>query len=204
MSLQTPAGPTNNTQPLSRDAQKQAINEAFALFRANYQHLYFSAYPDKDSVNLNKRLWLESLGDFSSEIILEATHAIIKQSDYLPTISRMIKKCSEIQHHLPVPDVHSAYTEACNAPSPKQNYSWSHPAVYYAGQKSNWYFLASNSEKLAFPIFKSHYEKLLEQIAQGQRLPPIATLSLPENIETPLSKEENAERLSALRAAVDL
>jgi hypothetical protein len=204
-----PAGhPENqNRENLSKEQKvnlANTINECFELLRINYQHLYFSAYPEMDAVNSAKRLWLESLATFSTETILSATHEIIKQSDYLPTVSRMIKKCIELSTSDVLPDAHSAYVEACNAPSPKQNYQWSHPAIYYAGKQSNWYFLASNNESIAFPIFKGHYDKLCEQIINGQHLPPVEQLLLEDGKTTPLSKEENAARMDDLRAELNI
>lgn len=172
--------------------------------RINYQHLYFSAYPEVDAVNAAKRLWLESLAPFSADNIRQATLELIKQSDYLPTISRLIKKCSELSINNALPDTYTAYVEACNAPSPRQNYQWSHPAIYYAGKKSNWFFLANNSENIALPVFKTHYEKLCESILNGETLPPIEQFALPDNTSTPLSKEDNMERMAALRAELDI
>lgn len=157
-----------------------------------------------DAVNAAKRLWLENLSSFKPDIIRQATLALIKQSDYLPTISRLVKKCLEISNDIHLPDAHSAYIEACNATSPKQNYAWSHPAVYYAGQKTNWRFLISSDEKLAYPIFRKNYETLCEQLLSGKELAPIKTLALPETIETPLSKQENSARLAKLKAEFKL
>jgi len=157
-----------------------------------------------DAVNAAKRLWLENLGCYKPDIIRQATHSLIQQSDYLPTISKLIKKCMELSSDQTLPNVHDAYSEACNAPSPKQNASWSHPAVYYAGQKSNWRFLSGSDAKIAFPIFKNHYETLCEKLLAGHALPPIKTLALPETIETPLSKAENSQRLSKLRSELEL
>ena len=172
--------------------------------RINYQHLYFSAYPELNAVNSAKRLWLDSLAPFNPETVLHATHELMKQSDFLPTISRLLRKCLELSHAIHLPTAYNAYIEACNAPSPKKNYPWSHPVVYYAGKKSHWYFLMNTSESLAFPVFKSNYESYCEQVLAGASLPPIEPLALNETIETPLSKDENASRLAAMRANLDI
>lgn len=153
-----------------------------------------------DALNSAKRLWLESLSPFSPEVILQAVHQLIKESDYLPTISRVIRTCMELGGNQSLPDVRTAYIEACNAPSPKRNASWSHPAVYYAGKKTDWHFLATNEERVAFPVFKNHYESLCQQVINGDVLPPVSPLSLPDQTESPLSKEENSERMAKLRA----
>lgn len=182
----------------------EAINECFELLRINYQHLYFSAYSEIAAVNAAKRLWLESVAPFSADIVRKATHELIKHSDYLPTISRVIRKCTELSDGSNLVDVHSAYKEACNARSPKQNNNWSHPAVYYAGKNSDWYFLANNTEQRAFPIFKTHYEKICERVRNGEELMPVQQLALPETIETLLTKADNVNRMAELRAELDI
>jgi hypothetical protein len=182
----------------------EAINECFELLRINYQHLYFSAYSEMAAVNAAKRLWLESVAPFNADIVRKATHELIKHSDYLPTISRVIRKCTELSDGNNLVDVHSAYKEACNARSPKQNNNWSHRAVYYAGKNSDWYFLANNTEQRAFPIFKTHYEKICERVRNGEALMPVQQLALPETIETPLTKADNVSRMAELRAELDI
>jgi hypothetical protein len=196
----TEAGPHKGT--LS-DADKEllvdGINQSFELLRLNYNHLYFSAYSEIDALNSAKRLWMESLSQFTPAIILQAVHRLIKESDYLPTISRVIRACMDVGNSVSLPDAHSAYREACNAHSPKINAQWSHPAVYYAGQKTNWFFMANNSEKIVFPIFKSHYEKLYQQVMNGEELAEITPLALPHKNAEPLSKAENLERMQKMR-----
>ncbi len=204
----TPVGPLNKTKErLSRNEKNnlaEVINECFELLALNYQHLYFSAYPTTDTANLAKRLWLENLESFTPDTILAATHAIIKESDYLPTISKLIKKCQLLAGNNTLPDARSAYIEACNANSPKQNHPWSHAVIYYAGQSCNWHFLANNEEAIAYPVFKGHYEKLCEQIAEGLQLPEIQKLALPESVEIPLTKVENAKKMAQLKRELDL
>jgi Replication protein P len=182
-----------------KEALIDAINQAFQLLRINYHHLYFSAYKEIDALDAAKRLWLESLSSYSAEIIVAATHKVIKQSDYLPTVSQLIKQCQQLTSSLIIPDVHGAYVEACKATSPKQNYPWVHPIVYYAGRNSDWFFLANNPESIAFPVFKRHYQQLCQRLYNGESLPPVKKLALPETVETPLNKAENAKRMAALK-----
>ena len=180
-----------------------AINQAFQLLRINYHHLYFSAYKEIDALDAAKRLWLENLSSYSPEIIIAATHKVIKQSDYLPTISQLIRQSQQLTSSLIIPDVHSAYIEACRAASPKQNYPWTHPIVYYAGRNSDWFFLANNTEFIAFPVFKQHYQQLCQRLYNGESLLPVKKLTLPETVEMPLNKAENARRMAALKKELD-
>lgn len=129
---------------------------------------------------------------------------MIETSDYLPTLHRMITACQGdlSKHGLKTP--HAAYIEACQAPSPKAAYKWSHPAVYHAGKASDWYFLASSPERTAYPVFAEHYKRLCEQVINGVTLPLPDAPALPQETETPLTPEENLRRLQALRSELDL
>ena len=107
---------------LSHDEKEQlidAINQSFELLRLNYHHLYWSAYEQVSALNTAKRLWLENLSGFTAEIILHAVNTTIKRSDYLPTLSQIIRTCTELSSNSPLPSTRNAYIEACNAPSPK-------------------------------------------------------------------------------------
>ncbi len=175
----------------------------FALLRLNYHNQYYKAYSDTQVLNQIKRLWLESLARFEPEVLRRGVKRVIENSEFLPTLHTMISHC-EAESSEGLPDAHSAYVEACQAPSPKATAKWSHPAVYYAGRDSDWFFLNSNSENKAYPIFERHYKKYCERVIAGEVLTPPDTPALPETIEVPLSKEENLERLAALRKEMDL
>ena len=206
----TAAGPAKyNENP--RDKQRQvssdhidALNEVFALFRINYHNQYYKAYSDTQVLNQIKKLWLESLASFAPETIRRGAKKVIEESEYLPTLNRMLRACQGDPEKFGLLDAHRAYVEACRAPSPKAAYGWSHPAIYHAGVASDWFFIANNAEKTAFPIFERHYLKLCERVMNGEQLPAPQTHALPETIETPLSKEENLARIEALRQQLDL
>ncbi len=114
----------------------------------------------------------------------------------------MLQLCAAGDNGLP--DARAAYREACNASSPKANFNWSHPAVYHAGRESNWFFLANNAESVAYPVFAEHYRKICARVLEGEKLPLPAQLQLEEKPGTPLSKEENAQKMAALRAKLDI
>ena len=204
----TAAGQTNQHRepehPAPSDAHVDAINQVFALFRINYHNQYYSAFKDNELLNQARRLWLNSLAQFPAETVLRGARKVIEESDYLPTLNRMIRACQGEPSKYGLVDAHQAYVEACRAPSPKAAYNWSHAAVYHAGCASDWYFLTTNAEKTAFPIFERHYVKLCAQVMNGAQLPPPHVHALPDTIETPLTKEENLKRIAALRKQLDL
>lgn len=200
----TAAGPAERQRRPATDEHIDALNEAFALFRINYHNQYYKAYSDTQVLNQIKKLWLESLTQFEPETVRRGARKVIETSEFLPTLNRMIRACQGDPESFGLPDAHSAYVEACRAPSPKAAQRWSHPAVYHAGLASDWFFLASSTEKAAYPVFERHYRRLCEQVMSGSPLPQPQAPALPETTETPLSPEENRERLTALRRQFDL
>jgi hypothetical protein len=183
------------SEPL-RDQLIEALNQVFALFRLNYHNQFYAAYPDNSQLNQIKRLWLESLSRFSPETILLAARHAIEHNDYLPTLNKMRACCQQALTHQGLPDSHSAFIEACEKPSPKNQQAWSHPAVYFAGRDSDWFFLANNSESKTFPVFQRHYERYVDLVLRGE------TLTLPTQPELPPKASrvlDTAEQLAALK-----
>ena len=94
---QTEAGPSKqqrNTTSGNVELQN-AINQVFALFRINFHNQYHAAFGDTQLVNQAKKLWLESLARFTPQQVLMGARQIIEQSEYLPTLHRMINCCEE-------------------------------------------------------------------------------------------------------------
>ncbi|MEZ5530365.1 MAG: replication protein P [Porticoccaceae bacterium] len=179
------------------------INQVFALFRLNYHNQFYSAYSDTDLLNQVKRLWLEALAHFSSEQILQGAKRVIETSDYLPTLNRMMQCCEEFSAPEGLPAPRQAYLEACNAPSPKAEFHWSHPLVYHAGLATGWYRLANEPENSSYPAFLEHYRRLARELARGQQL----ALPDPDNSgqeKQPLSREEARRKLAELKSSLAL
>ncbi|MBY6213082.1 hypothetical protein KUV95_16140 [Microbulbifer agarilyticus] len=174
----------------------------FGLLKLSYHNQFNSAFQDVQTLNHAKRLWLESLAGFSPEQILAGAKRAIKQCEYLPTVHKMLQLCAEGENGLP--DPRAAYREACNAPSPKANQKWSHPAVYHAGRAADWFFLANNPESSAYPVFASHYKKVCERLLAGESLPAPQQVQLEHQPSKPLSKAENAKKLAELRAQLKI
>ena len=193
--------PKNNLPPHNIELMA-AINQVFALFEVNYSNQFYSAFKNgTDQLNVIKRLWRDSLAQFSAAEILAAATAITRESDYLPTLHTMLRHCSQASTNLP--SAREAYIEACQAANPKAQQNWSSPVVYEAGRRSDWFFLATTNQRIAFPVFKNHYEALLKEINNGSRLEVPA---LPEKTKTPTvpsaSKEEALKNIQALRKSL--
>ena len=148
-----------------------AINQVFALFQINYHNQFYAAFGDSgDYENQAKRLWLDSLGSFNTPQILRAAKRIIQESEYLPTLQKMLDACTAELAEYGIPDVRQAYFEAANAASPKNAQKWSHPIVYLAGQSVGWYAMSHNSENLTYPAFQKAYRELVKQFLNGSDL----------------------------------
>lgn len=171
----------------------------FALFRLNYHNQYYAAFPDAQQLNQIKKLWLESLSDYPVEHILKGARHAIEHSEYLPTLNRMLECCQQGLADLGLPTAHNAYVEACQAPSPKSAQVWSHPAVYLAGRDSDWFFLANNTERTSWPVFKQHYDGYCARVLRGESLEVPQPPALEQQAAEPLAAEEQLTRLRQLR-----
>ena len=196
MTLPTEAGQTK-PRPSDDTVLIDAINQVFGLLRINYHNQYYKAFPDAETLNPVKKLWFEELSKFGAPCIGEAVKSVIGSSDYLPTLYTMIQHCERISGS-GFPDPHSAYTEACQAPSPKAAFDWSHPAIFHAGQRTGWYFLSRAAESAAYPVFKQHYKNIVDAVRGGM------AISAPKAITTTTTqsgeKLEKAAALSKLKA----
>jgi len=174
-----------------------AINQIFELFRFNYHNQFLKAFPDLNTMNMAKRLWLRLLSEYSAEVMMHAAEKAVKESTFLPNVHEVLSRC-DVAEVLGLPNVYSAYIEACRAPSPKKDFAWSHAAVYYAGRASDWYFLANTPEEKAFPVFQRNYDILLKRLQDGEELEIEIAKAIPQTIEHPLDRKEQKQRLAAL------
>ncbi|MCF6332191.1 MAG: hypothetical protein L3J11_02820, partial [Draconibacterium sp.] len=75
---------------------------------------------------------------------------------------------------------------------------------YFAGQETDWYFLASSPEQKVFPVFKCNYELQCQRVIRGERLSLPIPKALPKETETPLSNEQRKQRMSELRKSLKI
>ena len=186
---------------IDKESLVNVINQVFAEFELVYHNQYHKAFPSQEKLNYAKKIWMSHLSSQQPKAILAAAHRAIKESEFLPTIKGILKYCNESYG---LPDVHTAYLEACRAGSPKNAFNWSHPAVYFAGRESDWYFLAGSPEKQAFPVFKRNYELICQRVIAGEDLRVALPKAIPETINTTLSNDERKQRMQALRQELNL
>jgi len=199
----TAAGhPDSVAQPPLSAELIDAINQVFALFRANYHNQYYSAFGnDQGSVAITKKLWLQTLRSFPAEVICTAAERIIAESEYLPTLHKMLDACRRAGLPGQLPSPLAAYREACNAASPKAAQQWSHAAVYLAGRDCGWYRLANFSERQVLPEYSEIYQRYADRVAAGETLvvePPPALEESPHRPASVATAEHNMASLKAL------
>lgn len=180
------------------DSLIDAINQVFTLFRINYHNQYYAAFNDPAQLNQAKRLWLESLSGFSQASILQGAKLLIESSEYLPSLARMIEACHSAFSEYGLPSARDAYLEACNARTPRSAQPWSHPAVYFAGRDSNWFFLENHSERETWPVFEQHYRKWCQRVLKGEQLAIEAPAAITKQ-ETEMSQAQRLEAIKTLR-----
>ena len=190
--------------PKISDELKASLAASFELLRINYGNQFNAAYPDVESSTAAMRLWLKNLADFPGELILRAAEQAIQHERYLPNLATLRSYCENSYQLFGLPDARSAYIEACRAPQPKSAFKWTHPAIYFAGKATDWFFLSSESEKRVFPIFKHNYEQLCERVVKGEKIEAPVLKALPTEVHIPLSKKENVAHLALLRKSLEL
>lgn len=180
------------------------INQVFAEFELVYHNQFNKAFSTQEKLLYAKRLWFNNLKQYAPELILKAAHRAVKESEYLPTIRGLLKYLEDDFERHGLPDAHSAYIEACRAPSPKAEFNWRHPAVYYAGKASDWFFLANSTESKAFPVFERNYQLLCDRVLKGETLENPLPNALPAKVSKPLDKEEQKKRMAEMRTELKI
>ena len=181
--------------------QVELINLIFAELEITFHNQFHKAFPDEETLNLAKQLWLAKLEKYDNEIIFKAIDKIIETSKYLPSLSAVLNQIKEfkfLQKKIPSPN--AAYTEATSLGeiSPL-DFNWSHPFVYHAGTKVGWYRLKTEAEFEIKGDFIDAYEEVLESSEVKSSL-----LALPEKKEElfedePLSSDEQRARLEKIK-----
>ena len=181
--------------------QVELINLIFAELEITFHNQFHKAFPDEETLNLAKQLWLAKLEKFDNEIIFKAIDKIIETSKYLPSLSAVLNQIKELKfQQQKIPSSNVAYAEATSLGeiSPL-DFNWSHPFVYHAGAKVGWFRLKTEAEFEIKSDFIDAYEEILEMSEVKNSL-----LSLPEKKEEffedePLSSDEQHARLEKIK-----
>ena len=190
--------PLGQTEKSTEVILVDAINQIFALFRLNYHNQYYAAFQDDEHLRQIKRLWRDSLSDYPIELIFLGAKRAIECNEYLPTLHQMLVSCQECIGSIGLPKARDAFIEACQASSPKITQDWSHPAVYFAGRDTGWFFLSNQREKDTWPVFKENFAIYVRKVFLGDKLAiptSNADHSGPPKSLTPIQQRNELRRL---------
>ena len=165
----------------------ECIDSLFLKLELAYHYQFYKVFGTDDRLNEGKKLWATSLKSFSTETILEGIESVVGSQSYLPTLTDLIKACSEINNQDGLPSVEEAYIEARKSFSPRAEYPWSHPIVYFAGKKIGWNFLDEKDSKELFFSFKKIFNKLKLEAFNGNEFKIEKNANQPSL--TPLNKK---------------
>lgn len=144
-----------------------SIDNLFLKLELAYHYQFYKVFGTDERLSEGKKLWAVSLKSFSLETIAQAIENVIGSQSYLPTLTDIVKACSEINSYDGFPSVEEAYIEARKSFSPRQQYPWSHPIVYFTGKKIGWNLLDERDSKELFQSFKKIFNRYKENALSG-------------------------------------
>ena len=191
----TPRGP----QKLSSSKKEfiAAIDNLFLKLELAYHYQFYKVFGTDERLNEGKKLWAMSLKGFSLDTLGQAIEDVIGSQSYLPTLTDIVKACSEIKDKDGFPSIEEAYIEARKSYSPRNEYPWSHPIVYFSGKKLGWNTLDEKDSKELFFAFKRIFLRMKERAIEGYefKIPkqdePIESFTLNSKLFNELRKKHN-------------
>ena len=162
-----------------------AINALFTLLEDGYPLKFRRAFPTHEDIMRAKRVWKNSLQEFSPRRILLAGKRALDTSKFFPDLSDIRELCKFRYDEMGLKEPLQAYYEACYAPVQTRDHHWSHLAVFLAARESGWMLLRSEEQRVAFPVFERNYEILCNRVLEGEDL----EASVLKGIEDSRSKE---------------
>ena len=156
-----------------------SIDNLFLKLELAYHYQFYKVFGTDERLSEGKKLWAVSLKSFSLETIAQAIENVIGSQSYLPTLTDIVKACSEINSYDGFPSVEEAYIEARKSFSPRQQYPWSHPIVYFTGKKIGWNLLDERDSKELFHSFKKTFNRYKKNALDGVefKIEPIKEIS---------------------------
>jgi hypothetical protein len=67
-----------------------------------------------------------------------------------------------------IPTPQEAFIEAQKSSSPRQNFPWTHPIIYWAGREIGWDLINSQNNNNAFQAFSKTYMRLVREMKAGK------------------------------------
>ncbi len=170
-----------------------AIDNLFLKLELAYHYQFYKVFGSDNKLNEGKKLWANNLKKYDIEVINKASEEIIHSQPYFPTLTDIIKACEESKKNNALPTSEEAFIEALKSYSPRREFPWSHPIVYFAGKKTGWSSLNEKGRKEIFYDFRRNYERLIGLLNKGKKF------SIPKNKTTEELKPLNQKLFASLR-----
>ena len=174
-----------------------SIDNLFLKLELAYHYQFYKVFGTDERLNEGKKLWAMSLKGFSLDTLGQAIEDVIGSQSYLPTLTDIVKACSEIKDKDGFPSIEEAYIEARKSYSPRNEYPWSHPIVYFSGKKLGWNTIDEKDSKELFFAFKRIFLRMKERAIEGYefKIPkqdePIESFTLNSKLFNELRKKHN-------------
>jgi hypothetical protein len=154
----------------SSERQKfiEAIDNLFLKLELSYHYQFYKVFGTDERLSGAKRLWAESLKKFPPLSINHAVEVVINTNDYLPTLTEVIKACGDSIESLDIPSVQEAFIEAQKSFSPRQDFPWTAPIIYWAAREVGWDIINSSKNSNAFKAFSKVYFRLVKEMVNGK------------------------------------
>ena len=106
----TPLGQKKSTS--TKEEFISSIESLFLKLELAYHYQFYKVFGTDDKLKEGKKLWAISLRNEVPEVLLEAVENVIRSQSYLPTLTDIMKACSDINKMDGFPTVEEAYIEA--------------------------------------------------------------------------------------------
>lgn len=169
------------------------VNDLFTLFYGICRG-FLKQYEDTKRLSIEKTQWMIAFMDEginSMEQINLGVARTRRQSPInTPTIGQFLDWCIPSNQALQVPDLNSAYDEACRNSHPCAEKSWSHKLVQHAWKLTGSYFLANSARSVTYPVFERNYAIAIREWRAGKE---ISEIKIPLALESPVNVKRSED-----------
>lgn len=147
---------------------RQNINAIFKRLAHTFP-AFKAAYRDEAERVEVKRVWVKALVESgitsTDQIARGMAKARQSESDFFPSVGKFISWCKPDPSELGMADVHAAWSEINRHSHEVLTHPWSHPAVYEAGRRCDWFEIRNGFATQA--KFKVIYQAVIDEVIQG-------------------------------------
>jgi hypothetical protein len=69
-----------------------------------------------------------------------------------------------------IPSPQEAFNEAQKSSAPRQEFSWTHPIIYWTGKEIGWELINSPNNANTFQAFSKTYMRLAKEMRAGKKI----------------------------------